>query len=312
MSDRWRKTVQRALPVAVSVGVLAWLLREVDGPALLAALDARVAAIMIPALLVFGVVTLWLEALSIRRLTPHAPEGFGVWTAARIKCASYLPGVLHYTLGAAALALLMRRRTGMLLGEAASLVLLISSTDLLVVLTAASASAALVGVAAPGLRSGLVVVVLVGFLGGLAVLRLPASLGPLDRVRQLAIFEGLRTVPLRRLVELLALRVAFSGCFVAGCASAFAAFQIAAPPALLVGGILVVALVAALPIAVAGLGTSQAAFLYVFADVAPAEKLLAMSLVLSFGMLVLRAAMGLVFARELTREAIRSVRVGGT
>lgn len=302
--------VQRSLPVLVSAGVLAWLLRLVDGPALLDALNARVAAIMIPALAAFGAATLWIEALSIRRLTPDAPEGFGTWTAARIKCASYLAGVVHYTLGVATLALLLRRRTGMLLGEAASLVVLISSLDLLVVLVAASASAAFIGVAAPGLRSGLAIVVLVGFLGGLAVLRAPASLGPLDRVRRLAIFEGMRTLPLRRLAELLGLRVAFSGCFVAGCASAFAAFEIHAPPALVVGGILVVALVGALPIAVAGLGTTQAAFLYLFADVAPAEKLLAMSLVLSFGMLTLRAAMGLVFARELTREAIRGVRSG--
>jgi len=310
MSDRWRRILQRSLPVGVSAVVLGWLLRQVDGPALLDALTPRVAIIMVPALCAFGAATLWIEALSLRRLVGGDAHGFGAWTAARIKCASYLPGVIHYTLGVATVALLLRRRTGMLLGEAASLVLLVSSTDLLVVLTAASASAALIGVAAPGLRSGMVVVVLVGFLGGLAVLRAPASLGPLDRLRQLAIFEGLRTLPLRRLAELLALRVAFSGCFVAGCASAFAAFEIQAPPALLVGGILVVALVGALPIAVAGLGTTQAAFLYLFADVAPAPKLLAMSLVLSFGMLALRAAMGLVFARELTREAIQGVRSG--
>jgi len=295
MSDRWRRILQRSLPVGVSAVVLGWLLRQVDGPALLDALTPRVAIIMVPALCAFGAATLWIEALSLRRLVGGDAHGFGAWTAARIKCASYLPGVIHYTLGVATVALLLRRRTGMLLGEAASLVLLVSSTDLLVVLTAASASAALIGVAAPGLRSGMVVVVLVGFLGGLAVLRAPASLGPLDRLRQLAIFEGLRTLPLRRLAELLALRVAF---------------EIQAPPALLVGGILVVALVGALPIAVAGLGTTQAAFLYLFADVAPAPKLLAMSLVLSFGMLALRAAMGLVFARELTREAIQGVRSG--
>ena len=101
----------------------------------------------------------------------------------------------------------------------------------------------------------------------------------------------------------------FSACFVAGCASAFAAFDIPAPPARLISGIMIVALVAALPIAVAGLGTSQAAFVYLFADVAPAERLLAMSLVLSFGIISLRAAMGLCFARELTREALQDARI---
>ena len=71
---------------------------------------------------------------------------------------------------------------------------------------------------------------------------------------------------------------------------------------------LIVALVAAIPIAVAGLGTSQAAFLYLFESYAPPETLLAMSLVLSAGMLTLRALMGVAFAREFTREALRETR----
>ena len=129
-----------------------------------------------------------------------------------------------------------------------------------------------------------------------------------DRFEELSLFEGLRRIRLSTLLELLFLRLLFSVCFVAGCASAFAAFQVPAPPALIVAGIMLVALVAALPIAVAGLGTSQAAFVYVFADIAPPERLLAMSLVLSFGILALRASMGLAFARELTREALDEAR----
>jgi hypothetical protein len=67
---------------------------------------------------------------------------FGLWTAARIKCASYLPGLIHYTLGLGGLAVLLRRRTGLSLGEALGLVLLISRTDLIVALAAARRSAA--------------------------------------------------------------------------------------------------------------------------------------------------------------------------
>ena len=154
------------------------------------------------------------------------------------------------------------------------------------------------------MRTGFVALVILALFGGIALVRSRAPLGALERVRALSIFEGLRRVPLARLGELFTLRVLFSACFVAGCASAFVAFEIPAPPARLIAGIMIVALVAALPIAVAGLGTSQAAFLYLFSDVAPAERLLAMSLVLSFGIISLRAAMGICFARELTREAL--------
>jgi hypothetical protein len=312
MDAGWRNAIQRGLPIAVSLGALVWLLTHVDHEAVLAALTPRVATVMVPALLAFGAGTLWIEATSILRVVPRPPEGFGKWTAARLKCASYLPSVVHYTLGLAGLAVLLRRRTGLRLAEAAGLVLTISAADLLVVVTAAALSSAVIGVSSIAMQSGLIALVIGGFFGGLALLRMPRSLGPLERLRQLSLFEGLRRLPLRRLLELLLLRLLFSACFVAGCASAFAAFEVPAPPALMVGGIMIVALVSVLPIAVAGLGTSQAAFVYVFADLAPAEKLLAMSLVISFGILSLRAAMGLVFARELTREALDEVRTAGT
>ena len=61
-------------------------------------------------------------------------------------------------------------------------------------------------------------------------------------------------------------------------ATAFHAFDIAAPLSELVVGMLVVAVVAALPIAVAGLGTGNATFVLVFRDLADPETLLALSL----------------------------------
>jgi uncharacterized membrane protein YbhN (UPF0104 family) len=115
-------------------------------------------------------------------------------------------------------------------------------------------------------------------------------------------------VSLPTLVRLFALRTAFSVCFVLICGAAFAAFGIATPLPEFVTGVLLVALVGAIPVAVAGLGTTQAAFVYLFAPFASREVLLAMSLVLSAGLLTLRALMGLAFAREYTREALRESR----
>ena len=305
----WGTALKRLLPLAVSAGVLVWLLHDVDPRALADALTPHVAKVMIPALIAFCAVTLWIEAVSIHRLVAEPPPSFGLWSAARIKCASYLPALIHYTLGVGGLAVLLRRRTGLSLAEALGLVLLISSIDLILALAAASGSAALVGTESHTVRTGLIVAVIAAFFAGLALVRSPASLGAFERVRALAIFDGLRRVPLSRLAELFTLRALFSICFVAGCASAFAAFEIFPPPARFVAGIMLVALVAALPIAVAGLGTSQVAFVYLFSDLAPEEQLLAMSLVLSFGIIALRAAMGVCFARELTREALHDAEI---
>lgn len=296
---------QRVLPAAVSVAILAFVFRGVDPAALAGELSWRVAFVMLPAFVVYAAVTLWLEATSVHRLLGSDAAHLTRFTVARIKCASYLLAILHYALGVAALTLLLHRRGSISVARAASVVLLVSSADVLVVLSLAGVATGWMQSDEAALQLTLLAVAATGFFGGLALLRAPADLGRLERIRELALFEGLRTLPLGRLAELFALRFAFSACFVAICGSAFVAFEVAAPFATLVAGVLIVAVVAALPIAVAGLGTSQAAFLYLFADYASRETLLAMSVALSIGMIVLRGVMGLVFAREFTREALR-------
>ena len=59
---------------------------------------------------------------------------------------------------------------------------------------------------------------------------------------------------------------------------------------------------------VAGLGTGQVAFVQVFGRYGDDETLLACSLAFSTGLIVMRAGMGLLFAGEFTREALRATR----
>ncbi len=54
-----------AVPFLVSGALLGFLLTQIDGPALLAELNPSVLTVLLPALLVYGVVSLWLEALSL-------------------------------------------------------------------------------------------------------------------------------------------------------------------------------------------------------------------------------------------------------
>ena len=86
------------------------------------------------------------------------------------------------------------------------------------------------------------------------------------------------------------------------------AFGIPVEPSRLVVGTMILAIVGALPIAVAGLGTGQIAAVYVFQGVAPPETLVTLSLLLSAGLIALRAGMGALFAREFTREALEQTR----
>ncbi|HEY8155211.1 MAG TPA: lysylphosphatidylglycerol synthase domain-containing protein [Myxococcota bacterium] len=303
-----RQLLQRAIPAAVSLGLLAWLLSTFDLRAILAAIDARVAFVLVPSVLLWGGATLVLEALSIIRVLPAPPASFTVFTAARIKCASYLLGIIHLTLGGAGLAVLLRQRTGVTLGRSAGVVLLIMLTDLLITLSAGVLGASFSDAAASALPVGLLALLAAGLVFGVAILRAPGSLGPIERIRALPVFVALRETPLERLLELAVLRCVFVACFIAVGGSAFVAFGIDAGVPRIVVGMAVLAVVGALPIAVSGLGTGQVAAVYLFRDLAPPETILAMSLVLTFSLTSLRLLMGLTFAREFARQALAGAR----
>ena len=299
-----RRLLQRTLPVVVSLGLLGWLLASFDIRAILSAVDARVAAVLLPCVLVWGTVTLGLEAVSIYRLFPARPASFTLGTAARIKCASYMLGIIHLALGGAGLTVLLRKSTGVTLGKAAGLVVLIMLTDLVVTLSFGVLGAAFSAQAAAALPVGLLAAIAGAIVLGVVLLRAPGRLGRLEAIRSLSVFVALRETPLPRLLELLALRCLFVACFLAIGGAAFIAFDIPAPIPRVIVGMAVLAVVGALPIAVSGLGTGQLAAVYLFRDLAPPETIIAMSLVLSFCLTGLRLSMGLTFAREFAREAM--------
>ena len=292
----------------MSSAALGFLATQVDLAEVLRAFTPEVAAVLVPAVLIYAAVSLLLEALSLRCLLPATGAPLDLWTAARIKCASYLLGIVHYALGVGALTVLLARRAALSIPSAAGVALGISVSDLIVLLAITFVAAGALSAEAPGLRASVVVVGVGGFAGGLWLLRTPRSLGLLDRLRDLEVFRPLRVVAGPTLARLLGLRTAFVLTYFAVVAVAMFAFEIRPPLAELVVGIALVTLVTAVPIAVAGLGTSQAAFLYVFRGAADAERLLACSLLVTLCFVVVRTAMGLVFAREYAREASEAAR----
>ena len=119
-----KQWLQRGVPVVISIASISWLLGSIDTEALMGALNWRIAAILLPALLLYGALSLVLEAVSIWTLVDRRPPGFGLWICARIKSASYLVGIVNYALGGVALTVLLRKRADTSIGESAGIVLL--------------------------------------------------------------------------------------------------------------------------------------------------------------------------------------------
>jgi uncharacterized membrane protein YbhN (UPF0104 family) len=263
------------------------------------------------AVLAYCGVSLWIEARTISELARPESSGLGLGTCARMKAASYPLALLNYALGAGGLTYLLRRRGGLRIAEAAGIVILIALFDLGILLVLSTFGALLLSTQPIALQAGVIVFGMLGIVFGFVFLRTPLSLGALDRVRDLEIFRTARTAPLRRLAVLGVLRLGFVVSFVLVCGAALEIFGVRVPAGDLVVGVAVVSLVASLPIAVAGLGTGQVAFLYMFRHWGSPEILLASNLALSAALIVTRASLGLLFAHEFTREALVGAREGG-
>ena len=296
------------LPFLVSAALLWWILSGMDMGTLRDLLTAEVASTFVPLLLAFIVLSLAIEAICLVWVVSHYHEFSSFVLAARIKAASYLLGLINYALGAGAVALLLHRRSRVPLGQAAGSVLLIGLFDMGSLLLLALAALGLREADGSSLNAGFTALAAGALFLGFAVLRMPFSLGPLDRLRELPLFEAARTLPLNLLMRLGFLRIAFVGSFIILTGGALRSFGVEIPTLPLIVGVCALLLISAIPMAAAGLGTGQVAFVTIFEGYGAPEVLLATSLTISFGMILCRALIGVAFAREFTAEAFRARR----
>ncbi len=308
MAGLAKRVAKWLLPVVVSGAAFSLLLRQIDFAAVLQHADAGIAAKLIPVVLAYGALSLWIEAQTLSLLAAPSSSVLGKWTCAKMKAASYPLGLLNYALGAGGLTYLLRRRGGLRISEAAGIVMLIALFDLGLLLLLSALGVMLLSTQKVALQIGVIAVGMIGIAAGFAFLRTPISMGPLDRIRDLELFKAARETPMDRLAVLALLRLGFVVSFILLCGTALAVFDIWVPPGDLAVGVAAVSLVASLPIAVAGLGTGQVAFVYMFRHWGSPEILLASNLALTAGLILMRAGTGLIFAREFTREALAAAR----
>ncbi|MDP6979466.1 MAG: lysylphosphatidylglycerol synthase domain-containing protein [Myxococcota bacterium] len=291
------------LPGAITCAAIAYLVNTIDFTGITAHITPRSASILLPAILGFGFTSLAIEAVTLRRLLHSSRSDFTYMMAARVKSASYLLAILHYALGAATLTVLVSRRAGVTLQRAAGVVGLVMMFDLGMVLSMVALGTALTSSSAIEVQFGALLGIIAVIAGGLALLRAPFSLGPLDRIRDLELFESARSAPVRDLVELAVLRFVFVLIFECMGWAALHAFEIEAPLSVVMVNFSGVVLASMLP-AVAGIGPSQVAMVEFFAAYGAKEQLLACSVSLSASMIAMRALMGIAFAGEFSREAL--------
>jgi|GEM_PF-969082 len=311
LASRIEQFARRTVPFVISAALLTYVFRRIDIRIALDHLTADVVLRFMAPLALFSIVTLLIEAQCLHRVigaNPNDARPLSRFTAARIKAACYLLGVLNYAIGAAGLSVLVRRRTGASIAVAVGMVFLVSLFDIGSVLAWVALGGVWLQTETYGLRIGLVGLMIAAIAAGFVFLRLPIALGPLDSIRDLPLFRAARDAKLTLLFEIGVLRLLFVGCFVLLVRGLFWSFEVDASWGELAFKVGIMLVVSALPIAAGGLGTGQIVFVELFSGAASEPRLLAMSVVFSMAMIVSRALIGLLFASEFAREALAATR----
>jgi uncharacterized membrane protein YbhN (UPF0104 family) len=252
-----------------------------------------------------------LDVLSLSRVITWFNRPVTFREMAPVKAAVYLINIVNYNAGSGAVALWLRRRKGIPFLEAAASVLFINLVDaaVLVALMAAGlpALAPPVNRAVAILVAGAAAVMAGHFLywrGGFDFL-------VLGKLRDWPIFHSFRLAPFRRYAGLASLRLPFDLLFILNFWLAMRAFGIEVPFLKALVYVPVILFISVVPITVSGLGTVQAATVYLFSNYAPEATLLAFSLVFTVAVNGVRAILGLPVFHRVSQEVFSGAEGGG-
>jgi uncharacterized membrane protein YbhN (UPF0104 family) len=297
----WR----RLLPWVVALGALAWLGRTVPLADLREAISHVNLVAFLAEMVVFVVGTLLLDTLATWATFRYslADVNLSFRDALVVRGASYLLAILHYGAGQGGLAYFVHRKHHVELARAAGAVMLIMGVNVVVVALCAFAGT-LAGEApdTPLLR-WLVIGIGCGFPGYIAVILLkPAFLAKRKLLAPL-FTAGIRGHAFAALARLPHIAWLVTMTWVI-----MRLYGVEVPFLRAVTLLPIVFAVAVLPISPSGLGTTQALSVAMFARYAygpnPDAAVLAYSLAVQFGSLLVQLPIGLLFLRGATRADI--------
>ncbi len=296
---------RRVLPWLVAVALMTLLVKRIGGEAIADAFARADVLYLILATLGCTAVNFSLDAYSLSRAISwfNAPMTFK--QLAPVKASAYLVGILNYNVASGGIALWIARRCRVPFLEAVSTMLFVNVVDALLLI-------GLMAIGIPVLREPvgtavqtIAVVAVVGFAAQYAFWLYGERIALVSRLWAWPIFASFRKARLGAYAKLALMRLAFLAVFIGNYWFAVQAFQLEIPARQIVAAVPVISFVGVVPVTVAGLGTVQAATIYLFSEFAPEAALLALSLAVTAVMTVLRALLGLPFFASVSGELLQ-------
>ncbi len=308
-SSRRRTAWTRAVPVALTVAIFLFIFWRIPFGAFWQALSR---AQLLPFLALMGSFSLCfflLDTFVLSKLIHwfHGPLPYR--DLLPVRAVTYLVSIINTQLAQGALALYIHRRFHTPLAQIAStvaLMILLETTNLILFATVGCI------VFPGGAPLSFLAVPLVLVAAWLLIMSLArGKLGVLgQRLSRSELLSTFRRASLRHCAVILGLKGAVFFVALLVHSQALAFFGIAIPPARLVAFLPVVFLMSALPITVAHLGTSQAAWIFFFSAYAPAADLLAYSLVSHLTFMLANGTFGVLFLPRAYRDLLLKPRTG--
>ncbi|MFO0688481.1 MAG: lysylphosphatidylglycerol synthase domain-containing protein [Myxococcota bacterium] len=300
---------RRGLPWLVAAFCLAYAFEVVPFRQCLAALREARIELFFP--LATSAVVLWflLESAAYARLFSRLNAPLSGRDARSLRALTYLLTVIHWHVAKAAVVLRLQATHGVGLMAGTSTLLLYQMLGI-VILAAFAGAGALLAPAMPGSRevAGAAFALAAGTSGVLGLLRSDRPrLALLDELRALPLFASHRRVALEDVVAIGLLKTAYQLVFVLVYYFGLRAFGLAPSFFHVLVGTALLQAVGSLPISPAGLGTQQAAMLFLFSD--PAAKgadgpaLLAFAFTLPITTMTLRALLACLYLGDLARPS---------
>jgi Lysylphosphatidylglycerol synthase TM region len=289
--DRLRDRLVKLLPLALTVGIFALIFARIPFHRLVEALSQAHLAPFLALMAGFSLFYFGVDTLVLLKMVRwfHGPLRYR--DLLPVRASTYLVSIVNTQLAQGALALYLHRRFMTPLGEIAGTVatlILLEVTQLVLFATAGmlafprDAPAGLL--AAPLVLAALWIALVV-------VVRMPAA----GRYADNPLLRTFRSASPGQLFVVLSLKASTFLCALGVHAMALPLFGIHVPLTRLLAFLPTVFMVAALPVTVAHLGTSQAAWIFFFNDYAPEGDLLAYSLAAHLTFMLANGALGALF-----------------
>lgn len=307
-APRWRRWARAVGPWLVTAAVLVVLFSRYDLGQVVREMARPGAFAVLPILLATSLLSLVTLAAADRQVVPAAlalPRPVALADLARARAGTAMLIGIHHGASTGGFGLWLARTNGVDLRTAVSSLAYLTATDLGAGCSIALVACALGGLdqVGPSARVALALAALaVGLVvtAGLAGRRLMRTRFLVDRVPRLT--AAWARVPPRRFLAGLALRALNVVLWVTGTWLAARAFGLPLSLGVMAANLPLVAIIAALPLSVGGLGAAQAAWVAAFESWTSGESILAFQFVLHTSVTIGFVARGLPFIRRVLRE----------